>query len=289
MKQFLRVCVFVTVLFLAINSFGQATRNYYYKKNNDKDDYYSRKGISDNFQFTVGAYLPSLDTNIRVDSINYGAGTDLNFENDLAMDSSLIVFRADAKLRLGRYIFLEGGYYNLYRDIQHVLNKQIQIGSEVYTANADITGFFETEVIKLALGINFVNDGSVEAGISLGANLVNLNVEFSSIVANTDQIIDELAPLPLAGAHVHVTLMPGLFVKGTLQFVAVTVEEIEGSALDLRAVFEYYPIKNVGFGAGINLFNFDISNVDFDIEGEPVIGSFNYGYTGLVGYISIVL
>jgi hypothetical protein len=258
-----------------------------------EDPYDKNKGISDNFVLTAGFYMPSLSTNIRLDSSTLGTGTDLNFENDLDLENSLTIFRVDGHLRLFRWLSLEFGYYNLTRDTTTILNKTIQFGNEVFTANADVDASVQTEVIKAALAFSFINDGNVEFGFSLGGNIILLNASLNSITADIQESVDEIAPIPLVGVHAYLTLSPGLFLKGNLQYFTLALQDMDGSALDFRGVIEYYPLENIGVGAGINLFdfNFNITNIEVEEGGETydLSGKFNYNYTGIVAYVIIAL
>lgn len=256
------------------------------------DPYYQRKGISDNLMITAGFYMPTLSTNVRIDSSYLGTGTDIGFEKMLDMDDSMLVFRADGHLRLLDWLGLEFGYYNISRSTTTILNESIQFGNKVYTVNADITGLFATEVIKAAIAISLINDGNVEFGFSVGGNIIFLEASLTSITAKVSEKVDELAPLPLGGLYANLTIMPGMFLKGTFQYFSLSIDNIDGSALDCRAVLEYYPLDNIGIGAGLNLFdiNINMKNIKVSENGinDTLTGKFDYTTTGIVAYLSIV-
>lgn len=256
-----------------------------------EDPYDKNKGISDTFVLTAGFYMPGIDTNIRVDSPTLGTGTDISFENDLDMAKSLTVFRSEGLLRLSRWFSLEFGYYNLTRDTTTILNKQIIYGNETFTANADINASMETQVIKAALAFSLINDGNVEFGFSLGGNIIFLKASLNSITANVTEAIDEIAPIPLVGVYANLTLSPGLFLKGKVQYFTLALQDMDGSALDFNGAIEFFPLKNIGVGAAINLFDFDfdISNVKIKSNGKTyeVAGKFDYNYSGIAAYVII--
>ena len=256
------------------------------------DPYYSRKGISDNIMITAGFYMPSLSTNVRVDSSYLGQGTDIGFENMLDMDSSVMVLRADGHLRFCDWLSLQLGYYNISRSTTTTLNENIQYGNKTYSVNADVTGLFATEVIKAALAFSLINDGNVEFGFSVGGNIIFLEASLTSYIGEVSEDVDEIAPLPLGGLFANFTIMPGLFLKGTFEYFSLTIEDIDGTALDCRAVLEYYPIGNIGIGAGVNLFdvNVGMKNIEVSENGihDTLSGKFDYTTTGFVAYVSVV-
>ncbi|MBN2135735.1 MAG: hypothetical protein JW737_08405 [Acidobacteria bacterium] len=272
--------------FLAVPLFAQ-NNQYYYKKKTDS--YEDTKGISDFFQISVGAYLPSLDSVVRYDSKRYGVGTDVSFEDTLLMENSLVVLRMDGLVRLTRHIGLQFGYYNLSRSAENALvSEVIRFGDDVITGQAYVDSTFKTEVIKAALAISFINDGLVEFGISVGGNIVFLDASIDADILNTNddvsESISETVPLPLAGAYGSVTISPGLLLKGSFQFMSLNIDEISGSSSDFRAVMEYYPLENFGLGAGINY-----NMIDVEVDTTEFSGKFDYSYSGFVAYITLTL
>jgi hypothetical protein len=150
--------------------------------------------------------------------------------------------------------------------------------------NADVDALFQTKIIKTAIKFSLINDGNVEFGFSIGANITFLTASLSSIMLDQEETIDEVAPLPLIGGHLALTLSPGFFLKGDFQFFSLALEKFDGSAMDFRAVVEYYPFKNIGVGAGMNMFKFNL-----DVSEEDFLGKADYSYSGLVCYLSLVL
>jgi hypothetical protein len=285
MKKSFLICTLAGAILLNLSIHSPAKES--------EDPYDKIKGISDDFVLTAGFYMPSLSTNIRLDSSTLGTGTDLNFENDLDLEKSLMIFRADGHLRLFRWFSLEFGYYNLTRDTNTILNKTIQYGNKIYAANADVNASVETQVIKAALVFSLINDGNLEFGFSLGGNIILLKASLNSITANLQEAVDEIAPVPLIGVYTYLTLSPGLFLKGNIQYFTLALQDLDGSALDFRGAIEYYPLKNIGAGVAINLFdfNFNMSNISVKEGGETydLSGKFDYSYTGIAAYVIFAL
>lgn len=285
MKKIITIAIVLTLAMLATSAYAREIKQ--------PDSYYSRKGISDNIMISAGFYLPTLSTNVRVDSTYLGQGTDIGFENMLDMDSSVMVLRADGHFRFFDWFSLQLGYYNISRSTTTTLNESIQFGNKTYTVNADVTGLFATEVIKAALAFSLLNDGNVEFGFSVGGNIIFLEASLSSYIGNVSESVDEIAPLPLGGLFANFTISPGLFLKGTFEYFSLSIDDIDGTALDCRAVIEYYPLDNIGIGAGVNLFDINISmkNIKVSENGihDTLSGKFDYTTTGLVAYLSVVL
>jgi hypothetical protein len=257
----------------------------------EEDLYITLKGINDTLMINIGSFVPALNTNIRIDDPDTKElGTVIGFEDLLAMDDSLFVFRADGHVRLSRYLGIEFGYYNLSRDAITAINETIKVADEKSSVNSLVESRFGTEVIKTAFKISVINDGRTELGFSVGANVVFLDAYLHWIAAGEgddnegEESVEEVIPLPLLGLHGTFTIIPGLFLKGNFQFFTLALDEFEGSSIDFRAALEYYPAKNLGVGIGINHFNFNL-----EVDSDDILGMFDYSYTGIIGYISLVI
>ena len=90
---------------------------------------------TDRFSFSIGAFITDRDTDARLDSQTLGQGTDIDFEDDLDLDSSGTVFRLDAFYRFNRRHRIDFAIFDLSRDSSATINESIQFGDDVFNIN----------------------------------------------------------------------------------------------------------------------------------------------------------
>ncbi len=90
------------------------------------------------------------------------------------------------------------------------------------------------------------------------------------------------APIPAIGALVRYTILPGLLVGGKIRGVSATIDNIKASVVEGRATLDYYPWKNVGFSAG-----YDYMDINVTKESDPTT-QLEYRYSGPMLYVSLV-
>lgn len=255
----------------------------------DDDEYDARRGIRDRGNVSVGGFLVSFDTLARLDSEQLGPGTPVDFEEDLAFDTSTTDFRLDGYWRFARKHRLEYAFMLFDRGATVTLDEQIQYGDEIFDVDATVNGNFKTQVFKLAYKYSIVNNGRVEAGISGGLSVLDLeaSIAATATVGGTGGGAERaeesfIAPVPVIGAHVNVTLHPKWFVRTSWEYFNASADTIEAKLSDAKITFDYYPWNHIGFGLGYN-----VVTIDYLEEDLPAV-EVNYEYNGALGYVSFI-
>jgi len=258
----------------------------------DDDEYNARRGIRDRGNISVGGFLVSFDTLARLDSEELGQGTGLNFEQDLNLETSTTDLRLDGYIRFKRKHRLEFAYMLFNRGATVTLDEPIQFGDEIFDVDATVAGEFNTRVAKLAYKYSIVNNGKIEAGISAGLSILDLETSLaaSGTVGNgggttgAAERAEEsfIAPVPVLGAHLNVTMHPNWFFRASWEYFDAGAQDIDARLIDAKVTFDYYPWNHVGFGLGYNLVNIDYS------DREPPAVGVDYDYDGALAYVSFI-
>ena len=255
-------------------------------------DWVAVKGMDERFRLDIGGFFQNFTTTVRVDSEKYGRGTEVSLEDDLGLSSNQANFRADGYWRFGRHGRIEFAYTGWNRNNTHTLDKDIVIGDTTYHAGANLETKLRVSLVELYYGYSFWNTPKFEAGLEIGATALISRNEFSgngsvsgsgqsgaaSFSAESRSVV---APVPAIGALVRYTILPGLLVSGKIRGLSATIDNVKGSVLEGRAMLDYYPWKNVGFGAG-----YDFMDIKIAKQSDPTV-ELEYRYSGPMVYVSL--
>jgi hypothetical protein len=256
-------------------------------------DFIAVKGMDEKFRLDLGGFFQQFTTTIRLDSSTLGRGTEINLEDDLGVKANQTNFRADGYWRIGRHSRLDFGYTGWNRSNSRSLDRDIQVGDTVYHAGANVDTTLRCSLAELYYGYSFWNTPKFEAGLQLGVSAVitSVRLEGSGTVSGgggsgTRSFSSEgrstTAPIPAIGVQLRYTIVPGLLVSGKVRGMTVTIDNTKASVLEARGSLDYYPWKNVGFGAA-----YDYMDIQVTKQAEPVL-EVEYRYSGPMVYLSLV-
>ncbi len=76
--------------------------------------------------------------------------------------------------------------------------------------------------------------------------------------------------------------MPDLLVSARVRGVGATIDNVKASSFQWRVALDYYPWKNVGFGAA-----YDYMDISIEKQADRTV-EFDYKYDGPMVYLSLV-
>jgi hypothetical protein len=251
------------------------------------------KGIDERFRLDLGGFFQQFNTTVRLDSESRGMGTEVSLEDDLGLKGSQANFRADGYWRFGRHARLDFGFLNWNRKASRTLDRDFQIGDDVFHAGASVDTRLTVYVGELYYSYSLVNDPETEFGLMLGVSTLfnSLSVEGQATVTGSGgaaaaawdrQGRSLIAPLPAIGAHFRYTLLPGFLFTARVKGFGATVDNVKGSMLDWRVGLDYYPWKNCGIGAA-----WASTDIKVTYKGSPS-AELDYKYSGPMAYLSLV-
>ncbi len=237
----------------------------------------------DRWKVRAGAFFVlDAESEVRLDQKNGILGTSIDFDRDLDMDTSDTVPRVEGYYRFNKNHRINLGWYQFNRSGTKVIDTEIKFGDATFPINANINSFFDLQSIQLSYQYSFYNVDKVELGVSLGAHLTDLDIGLHTAEADIEESADALAPLPMVGAHLRYSITPKFDVLGRWQVFALDIGDYKGFWTDTSLLLEHRTFKHVGFGGGLNAFNFD-----FEAEDDDFLGSFDLRFTGIFLYLKV--
>lgn len=237
------------------------------------------------FIFHLGYFLPSFDTKLRVDNNTLGRGDEVNLEKDLGLDVEETTIRADAMWRMSEHNRLTLGVFNFNRTGTRVIDRQIQIGDQIYPVGATVNTNFNFTVIPIAWSYAFIKNSTweVAAGAGLQWSQINFKADgsasLSGISGSREATASANAPLPLLGIDAKYYIFENWSVGSNLGVFAYKIGAsnmtMQGNIVNATISTDWWFTTYVGAGAALNWFY-----VGVDVQGSKWSGDFNYQYLG---------
>ena len=236
------------------------------------------------FEFNLGAYVPSMDTKIRVDSAGGNLGVEVDFEDNLNLENSKVVPLGQADFWVSKKHGFSLIGFDLSRESSGPSSITFRVGDTEFPADVPLKVSFDTTVLALTYSYKFFNNEKRSFGLNVGFNVNEISME----IATTDdaqslkESANATAPLPTFGVNGHVMLSKKWKFYGTVGIFALSYEQYAGALTSISAGFIHHTFKNVGFGVGYYGFNINVESED-----ESLLGQVKYGYNGAVGYLNL--
>ncbi len=219
-------------------------------------------------------------TEIRLDSEMLGQGTTINFEDDLDLDGSSLIPSLTFEWQIARRHKLAVRWQDISRDSSAQVDREIQWGDEIIPVNADVQlGFDVTQYYVDYAYFPWVKERWA-AGFGLGARVIELSATLAwqseSTQGEGSAEAEGTGPLPYLYFEYRRLLSDHWRFRGGLGWLAVEIEDIDGSQYVARADIEYLMGRHWGFGASLNYAVIDVDWAGLkNEEGEAV-------YTGAI-------
>ena len=236
------------------------------------------------FEFHLGAFVPTLDTQVRLDAAGGQAGVEVDFEDNLNLDNSTVVPLVQADLWLSKKHGLSLVGFDLSRESDGPSTITFRFGDTEFPADVPLKVQFDTAVVALTYSYKFFNNEQRSFGLNVGFNVNEIKVGVATLDdrIGLEESAQATAPLPTIGVNGHVMLGKKWRFYGTLGFFALSYDVYDGVLTSLSGGFLHQTFKNVGFGVGYYGFTIGI-----DSEDEDLLGRVRYRYDGAVAYLSL--
>ncbi len=236
----------------------------------------------DKFRISVGLFLPSANTGVRLDASNGMLGTTIKFEDDLGVTKKKPLFRVDGYWRPKKRHALAFGYYDFERSGSNVIDETINFGDQTFVINTQIDSFFDIRVIKLAYTYFPVVKEKTLVGLSIGFNITDLDVGLMIDNTSIAEIRSVSVPLPMVGFDVIQQLGGDFSLEGSFQFFYISVGSGDARVFDTKITLIYQITKVFGIGLGYNYFGFKMNKTNTNFTGR-----FQLHYDGLMGFLNL--
>lgn len=251
------------------------------------------RGVEDRFGISVGAFIVTLNTGIRLDAADGSTGTDIDLDKDLGFETGRTTGRIDAYWRLAPRHRIDLSAFLLRRTADRELSREIVWGDVTYDVGARISARAQNDVIKLAYKYSFVRNDRFELCGSIGVStwIVSTRLEGQGTITTSEGTVlseraqeskDITAPVPVIGLLGEWRVARGWFLRGSAEYVEAHVGESEGSFGDYRLDLNWFPFERWGFGVGYNWVDLTYKDV-----GRPQVDA-DLGFDGALAYVSYV-
>lgn len=236
--------------------------------------------LEDAFQVSLGTYIVSADTTIRLDATNEDTGTSVDWDRVVGGgDASR--FRLEGAWRFGERHKLRAMWFDYSRSRTEALDREIEWGDEVFPVSAEATAKTQFSIYEVAYEYAFLKRETLELTGTAGIHWTQYKATLSATVngvSGTREASDSAkldAPLPVVGVRGLWRIHNNFWLDGAVQYFALQYDIYDGSILDSRIGVLWQPSKWVGIGLGYNRFD-----VDVDLDDNDFRGKFEWVYDG---------
>lgn len=232
--------------------------------------------LNDRFSVSLGGFLLNTSTEIRVDG--EAAGTEINTERDLGLQDS-DRFRIDAYWRMTPRQKLRLMYFDTNNTATKTLERDIEVGDEIYEVDLDVRAKTETQVTELAYEFDFLQREKYELGVTAGIH--NLSFKFGIEAVGNGQGVSQESessangPLPVFGLRGVYRFTPKFYGEAAVQYFSLAFDPYDGSVTDFTISGAWQFSQHWAVGAGWNSFTTKV-----DVDGERFDGSLRWRYGG---------
>jgi len=234
--------------------------------------------LSDRFNFQLGGFLLSTETNLRVDG-EFSRGTEIDSERDLGLKDS-DRFRFDGYWRIAPKHKIRVMYFETNNEAHKTLDRELVVNDKVYPVNLDVHAGTKTQVTELAYEYTFMKRDTYDLSGSIGIHNLKfetfLNGELNGTpLPNLSNTSEANGPLPVLGVHGVWRFNDQFYIDAMIQYFQISFDQYDGSVTDYTASAVWQFSKHVGVGAGWNNF---ITKVD--VDGDNFNGMLRWKYGG---------
>ncbi len=233
--------------------------------------------LTDRFSISLGGFLLSTDTEVRVDGAT--RGTEIDAERDLGLEDS-DRFRIDAYWRMTPRQKIRLMYFDTSQEATKTLEDEIVFRDTVYPVNLDIRATTQTQVIELAYEFTFMHRDSYDLSGSFGIHNLKFETGLSGELngqqlPNLTNTAEANGPLPVLGVHGVWRINDKFYIDAMIQYFSISIDEYDGSVTDYTASAVWQFSRHWGIGAGWNNF---VTKVD--VDGANFDGHLRWKYGG---------
>jgi hypothetical protein len=252
-----------------------------------KDSSQTEKEIYDSrFQFTIGLFLPSINSTAQLNSSVGILGTIFNLETVFNLPKSKNLPRINGLFRIDNRHSVEGYYYALNRSGRNVSTDSIVFGNIIIPVSATIDGSFNSSLFGGKYRYSIYNSESIEAGFSIGLSFLDVSlradVEFQNAPSGSEEY-DDLLFLPVIGFFNRLNIIRELIFRSNIDMFALDIDTYDGILFDFTLSLEYLFYEL--FSVGISYSAFSL-NVNFD---KKYTGKILHNHKGFMFFAKVYL
>ncbi len=245
------------------------------------------------FTLTLGGSLIDFNAGIQASSKQFGAGTEIDFEDDLGYDDSDSLGRFQFRWDINPRHSLGLTYLPVSRSATRNVLKDLEYEDQTIGAGAFVNSEVKTNIYDIEYHWNFLKRDRHTLGLTAGIHWMDISFDLDAFGEITDKnnnvtVIngsystteDIDAPLPLIGLNYRYDPTDQWRLIAGFRWLDVTIDDYAGDILLANVAAEYYFTRNWGVGTSIGSFDMNV-----DADTSDLLGSFEWEYSGLAVYL----
>jgi hypothetical protein len=268
----------LVMLFLLVVSWGHAQEDSANAKKEVNAEKIVLPWFVERFKLSAGGLYIINKTNIQV-GVNDNDATPINAEKDLGFNKEAGTFLANFQWRISRRSRVTLNYYNIKRNSNHTLDKDITFEDNTYKANSSVYTFFNTAIYQFSYGYAILSKPKYEAGVFIGTHIVGASSGISlNGVTNGIAVSNNFgftAPLPDIGIWGGYATSDRFAITADVSYFSLTLNNNTGRLLAFNLAFSYKLIKQLDLSLGYSGLDFKVNTTK-----KNVTGIFKWGYNG---------
>jgi hypothetical protein len=235
---------------------------------------FSQPQFNTDTKLSLGVFITNHDTETTLES-NLGQDTDIDFENDLGLDSSLSVFRLDGSHRFGEKHRVGASIFDLSRNAVTDIDGEITWQDTVFPIAARIKTDLDFTIYKLAYTYEFLQRDNAYLGASIGLYTADIGIVLEDELSQAAETGDVTAPLPVIGLRGAYALTENWIAFAGAEIFFADFDEIEGFLYDVSVGIDYWFSDSVAIGLAWNGVEIDV-----DARSEALDADLVWRYSG---------
>ena len=230
----------------------------------------------------IGAFITDRATSARLDSGAGGSGSNIDFEDDLGLESSTSVARFGAYFWLKPRHRFDFSIFDLSRDATRQIDETIEFGDETYVINTVVTTNNDVTITKLDYTFVPLNRMRGYLGITGGLYVSANEITLSEPTLGAFESEDITAPLPVIGLRGEYKINERFMLRGAMQWFGIDTGDVDGRLVDTYVGVDYSFGRHVAVGLAYNDVSLNVSTS----EGARN-GMLDWGYDGILLYTKV--
>jgi len=230
----------------------------------------------------ISAFLPNVDTRLRIDEQGGPAGTEIDFERDLRLSRRKVLPAMSVGVWLSRNWAVFGAFYEVARSQDATLDEEIVFDGEVFPVDANVTGRFSSQIFRLGVRHSIVRDADTELDLSLGAHMTAFEAGIEGDVAaqggsarTARRRREVLAPLPTLGLSLRQQIAPRVDLAVQADAFRLDLGDVEGRIVNFQASASYRLGRGVVLGVAYRQIDYRLNVAKAEWSGRA-----EYGFSG---------
>jgi hypothetical protein len=209
---------------------------------------------------------------------------------DLGLDESVNTPVIDVRLRLGKRLSLNSGYFGYHEDAKQKSPFDYEFGDITIPVGAITDSEIDLDVYFVNLGYSVYSTANTEVGLGIGIHGADFSLDISAETDPGNLPIepeylghareDFLAPLPNLYFFASRALMDNLLLHLTGGWMSLTYDDYDGNLYFFRATLDYRIKKHFGIGGGYSYYN-----VDVEYEPDHKTETYDVEFSGPMAYL----